>query len=206
MATGMMNLPKAPADITPAKFFGEWLPTQVEAFKDMIGSLGGETSAAMSFRITGQGGGDWSTLLAGGKVKVEKGLRDDALVTVVMNATNFVEAVTGQLEEVMQPPPGAAANLTPAQAAAKAKENMEAVKSIIGAVGFSIEDDKKPFAAMVKFAGPLKDAADVTVSMERQTAVAIAKGDTNPQAAFMSGQVKIEGDLSILMMLMPLMQ
>jgi putative sterol carrier protein len=41
--------------------------------------------------------------------------------------------------------------------------------------------------------------------MERATALAIAKGDTNPQAAFMSGQVQIEGDLSILMQLSPIL-
>jgi len=204
MATGMMNLPKAPANITPAKFFSEWLPSQVEAFKDMIGSLGGDTSAAVAFRITGDGGGDWTTLLEKGKVKIEKGIKSDALVTVVMSATNFVEAVTGQLEDIMQPPPGTG-DMTPDQAAARAKENMEAIKSIHGSVKGVIEDDKKPFSAMVKFGGELRDEPDVTVTMERTTALAIAKGETNPQAAFMSGQVKIEGDLSILMQLTPIL-
>jgi len=204
MATGMMNLPKAPADITPAKFFTAWLPSQVEAFKDMIGSLSGDASAAIAFRVTGEGGGDWTTLLEGGKVKIEKGLRPDALVTVVMNVTNFVEAVTGQLEDLMQPPPGTG-DLTPEQAAARAKDNLEAIKAIHGAVMGVIEDDKKPFKALVKFGGELKAEPDVTVTMGRDTALAIAKGDTNPQAAFMSGQVKLEGDLSILMQLTPIL-
>jgi len=200
MGMGMMDLPKAPADITPAKFFTEWLPSQMESFKDLIGSLGGGMSAAMAARITGAGGGDWTAVLDNGKVSIEKGIRQDAVVTVVMEAGHFIAAVTGQMDDVMQPPPGAG-NLSPEQAAAKAKENMEVMKSIVGSVKFVIEDAKKPFWAMVKFGGELRDEADVTVSMERENALALAKGETNPQAAFMAGQVKIEGDMSILMQL-----
>lgn len=204
MGMGMMDLPKAPADITPAKFFNEWLPTQMEPFKDMIASLGGDVSAAMSVRIKGEGGGDWTALLQGGEVKISEGISDDALVTIIMEAGNFVEAVTGQMEDFMQPPPGAG-DMSPEQAAAKAKENLETLKGIHGTIKMALEDAEKPFWAMIKFQGEIKDEADVTVSMERATSLAIASGETNPQAAFMSGQVRIEGDMSILMQLMPLM-
>jgi len=203
MALGMMNLPKAPADITPAKFFDEWLPKQLSAVKDMIGSLGGGVSATIGARITGAGGGDWTMVLDGGAVKVEKGLRSDAVVTMIMEAGHFVQAVSGQMDDVMQPP--STSNLTPEQAASKARNDLEAMKTIFGTVKFALTDAVKPFSGMVKFAGELKDDPDVTVTMERATALAIAKGDTNPQAAFMSGQVQIEGDLSILMQLSPIL-
>ncbi len=204
MGLGPMELPKAPADITPAKFFMEWLPTQVDSFKDLIGQFGGGVSAAMATRVTGDGGGDWTTVLEGGAVKVEEGLRDDAVVTIVISAPNFKDAVTGQMEDVMQPPPDAG-NISPEDAAEKAKQNMEAVKTIEGQIKFAIEDDAKPFEVMVKFAGPLKDEADVAVIVDREQAIAMAKGDTNPQAAFMSGAIKIEGDMGILMQLAPMM-
>jgi len=57
MGMGIMDLPKAPANITPAKFFTEWLPSQMEPFKELIGSLGGGMSAALAARITGAGPG-----------------------------------------------------------------------------------------------------------------------------------------------------
>lgn len=42
--------------------------------------------------------------------------------------------------------------------------------------------------------------ADVTVSNDYDTAVAIAKGDLNTQMAFMSGKLKVSGNLAKLMM------
>jgi putative sterol carrier protein len=203
MAIGIMDLPKAPAGITPAKFFEEWLPTQVAAFKDMIGALGAGVSVAMSCKVIGAG--EWSMVLADGTVKIEKGLRSDALMTAVMEERNFIEAITGKMDDVMLAPPGTE-NLTPDEAAAKAKENLEAVKEVSGILKVAIEDANQPFWAMVKFGGgELKDEPDVTVTMDRDTAVAVAKGETNPQAAFMSGRVQIAGDLSILMQISPLL-
>jgi putative sterol carrier protein len=204
MGIGMMEMPKAPAGITPEKFFMEWVPAQVESFKDLIAALGGDQTAAIGMRITGAGGGDWTIVLEGGKVKVDKGIRADAVVTAIMGVENFIEAITGQLEDLMQPPPGTE-NMTPEQAAAKAKENLVAMKEIMGTARFTIEDASKPFTAMMKFQGELKDEPDVTVTMDRETALAIASGKTNPQSAFMSGQVQIAGDLTILMQLAPIL-
>ena len=72
---------------------------------------------------------------------------------------------------------------------------------------FPLEEDpdKGDFIVDVKFAGPLNDEPDVSVTMARETAENMAKGELNPQAAFMAGQVQISGDMSILMQLMPLM-
>lgn len=47
--------------------------------------------------------------------------------------------------------------------------------------------------------GELADA-DVTVGQSYETATAISKGDLNTQTAFMSGKLKVEGNLAKLMM------
>ena len=44
------------------------------------------------------------------------------------------------------------------------------------------------------------DAADVTVGQTYDTAVAISKGDLNTQTAFMTGKLKVSGNLAKLMM------
>lgn len=44
------------------------------------------------------------------------------------------------------------------------------------------------------------DGADVTVSNNYETAAAISKGDLNTQAAFMTGKLKVSGNLAKLMM------
>lgn len=47
--------------------------------------------------------------------------------------------------------------------------------------------------------GTLEDA-DVTVKQSYETATAIAKGDLNTQTAFMTGKLKVSGNLAKLMM------
>jgi putative sterol carrier protein len=44
------------------------------------------------------------------------------------------------------------------------------------------------------------DDADVTIGWTYETATAVAKGDLNVQTAFMSGKLKVEGNLAKLMM------
>ncbi len=44
------------------------------------------------------------------------------------------------------------------------------------------------------------DDADVTIGQTYETAVAIAKGDLNTQTAFMTGKLKVAGNLAKLMM------
>ena len=44
------------------------------------------------------------------------------------------------------------------------------------------------------------DGADVTVKQSYDTAVAISKGDLNTQTAFMTGKLKVSGNLAKLMM------
>ena len=44
------------------------------------------------------------------------------------------------------------------------------------------------------------DDADVTISSTHETAVSLFKGDLNTQMAFMTGQIKVSGNMAVLMM------
>lgn len=44
------------------------------------------------------------------------------------------------------------------------------------------------------------EGADVTVTSDKATAAGIAKGDLNTQMAFMTGKVRVGGNLAVLMM------
>jgi predicted lipid carrier protein YhbT len=50
--------------------------------------------------------------------------------------------------------------------------------------------------------GDVKDA-DVTLSTARSDAVAMAKGDLDPNVAFMQGRMKVAGSMGIMMRLLP---
>ena len=50
------------------------------------------------------------------------------------------------------------------------------------------------------FAGGTLEGADATIRNDYQTAKAISSGDLNTQAAFISGKLKVEGNLAKIMM------
>ena len=203
MVGGLLNMIKAPMDITPGKYFGEWLPNLIEPMKDLIGSFAGDLSAAISLRITGDKGGEWSAIIDRGRVEIQEGLKPDALVTIVMSDTNFIEAVTGQIDDIMPQSSGEAVmEGSPEEMLAQAKEKMAELKTIEGALRIVIDDSERPYAVTVKFAGELKEEADCVITLDRKKANGIVKGKIDPQTAFMSGQVKIEGNSSLVMQLL----
>ncbi len=50
------------------------------------------------------------------------------------------------------------------------------------------------------FTGGSMEGADATIRNDLETAMAISKGDLNTQAAFISGKLKVEGNLAKIMM------
>jgi len=47
--------------------------------------------------------------------------------------------------------------------------------------------------------------ADCTVTVSQEDLISIAKGETNPMMAFMSGKIKVDGDMSVAMKLQSLL-
>ncbi len=196
--------PRAPKDITPEKFFNQWLPEQISGFQEIIKGLAGDVSFSISTRVTGDGGGDWTADIENGEVKFSSGVKEDALVTFILNKQNFIEAVTGERDELrMQPPGGGGGN--PAAMVGQAKENMAALRDISGSIKWVVDDESKPFEATIKFAGPITPEPTATVVVDLDTMKEMASGSLNPQSAFMAGRIQISGDMTILMQLTPLM-
>jgi SCP-2 sterol transfer family len=200
---GLPEIPNAPADITPEAFFGSWLPEQAENFKDMAAQFAGDIVAGMSIRVTGDGGGEWTCSISKDGLKIDSGLNDDSPVTVIIDGASFKKAVTG---EIKMSPPADAAVPSPEEAQAKIKDSIAAVKEIQGMMKYTIKyPEGDDFVSCIKFAGPLKDEPDVGITMDKEDADALAAGELNPQAAFMAGKLQIEGDMTLLMQLAPLM-
>ena len=78
-------------------------------------------------------------------------------------------------------------------------EKMDGVE-IGGTVKFDIEGEG---AVMIEDAGVRAgdDEADVTLTADAETFQGIMSGDTNPTSAFMTGKLKVDGDMGMAMKL-----
>jgi putative sterol carrier protein len=201
----MPTLPNAPQDITPKKFFTEWLPGQLAPFKDAIKQFGGDLKACMSFKVEGDQGGEWTTALEAGDVKVESGIKDSAVVTLIIAQKDFLDVVTGKRKMNLQPPGGGRGAPKPEDIPKQIKNVIDTLSGVEGMFQFRVEDPGNDFVVTVKFKGPIKKEPDTIVSIDRADADAMAKGELNPQAAFMGGKIRITGDMGLLMQMAPLM-
>lgn len=71
---------------------------------------------------------------------------------------------------------------------------------VTDAPGGDVEYNVTMAGGATSFAGGAADGADATIRNNHETAVAISKGDLNTQAAFISGKLKVEGNLAKIMM------
>lgn len=199
---GIFDL-RAPTDITPARFFEEWLPSQVENSRELMETFAGGLSFVVSVRVTGERGGEWTVRLADRKPEFASGLDPQAVVTFIVSEENFIQSITGQLDDLRSPARDTAAiDTSPAAIQQRARQVLAALKEIRGSLRAELDDPNRALGVTIKFGGEMKDSPDCTIKIKMDHVRAMASGELDPQAAFMTGKVKIEGDSSLLMQLL----
>lgn len=202
LPSGIFDL-RAPTDITPARFFEEWLPKQVENSRDLLETFAGGLSFVVSVRVTGERGGEWTVRLADGKPQFASGLDPQAVVTFIVSEENFIQSITGQLDDLRPPARDATAiDTSPIAIQQRARQVLAALKDIRGSLRAELDDPNRGLGVTIKFGGEMRDSPDCTIKIKMDHVRAIASGELDPQAAFMTGKVKIEGDSSLLMQLL----
>jgi hypothetical protein len=194
---------RAPTDITPARFFEEWLPSQVENSRDLMETFAGGLSFVVSVRVTGERGGEWTVRLADRRPEFASGLDPQAVVTFIVSEENFIQSITGQLDDLRPPARDMATiDTSPAAIQQRARQVLAALKDIRGSLRAELDDPNRALGVTIKFGGEMKDSPDCTIKIKMDHVRAMASGELDPQAAFMTGKVKIEGDSSLLMQLL----
>lgn len=199
---------KAPTDITPERFFMEWLPSYIEGSKEKIEETLAGFTESVAVKVTGEGGGEWTVKVKDGKPEFVTGLDSEAFVTFTLSKQNFIDSITGQLDDIMVMPQGFSmpeGDQSAEKIKEKARNTIGALKTLNGVIRVAADDPGSPLEVDIKFAGEMRDNPDCIIKVKQEDVKAMGSGELDPQMAFMTGRVKIEGDSSLLMQLTALL-
>jgi hypothetical protein len=176
-----------PESVTPTQFFEELLPMGVAAQVEAGATV--PESFSMQYNVVGPGGGQWFITIADKKMSPRKGT-GEALVTFTISEDDWRDAVLGR--------DGASISLILPQSRPGRPDNSGRVKTLKGTMALELaREGRDPAKIEVTFNGAA--APRTLVKMKLPEYVAMQEGRLNGQEAFMTGKMKIEGDLAFLM-------
>lgn len=180
---------------SPGEYFKTELPQQFASIAEGVD----EGPGRICFEITGEG--LWSMGIKDSAIEVTDGRHEDTLVQVTLDGSNWEKAVE-RLEDGGMGPVGA-------DTLATMIKNPAAVSTLKAAQGtlkvVTTGDDDEWVAVTFGGAEPNVETPRATLSMTREVAEQMGRGEANPQELFMSGKIQIIGDMMMIMQLAPVL-
>ncbi|HLY37832.1 MAG TPA: SCP2 sterol-binding domain-containing protein [Candidatus Binatia bacterium] len=183
----MAEQPTAPENVTPEQFFAELLPAGFLAQKES--GIPTPQDFTIRYHLTGAGGGEWHVTIKDGKMATRKG-GGEANLAFTLSVDDWRDAVLGR--------DGASLAVILPQARPGRPDNSARAKQLKGTMAVELaREGKDPMRVEMTFS----DAATPRTGMKVKVAdyVAMQEGRMNGQEAFMTGKIKIEGDMGFLM-------
>jgi hypothetical protein len=174
-------------DVTPEQFFEQLLPAGFAAQAEAGGQA--PRDFTMRYRLDGADGGEWLVTIADGRMTARKG-GGPANVAFALAVDDWRDAVLGRN--------GASLAVIIPQNRPGRPDNSARVKQIKGTMALELaREGGEPMRVEMTFG----DAATPRTVMKMKLAdyVAMQEGRLNGQEAFMTGKLKVEGDMGFLM-------
>ena len=183
----MADEPAVSEDVTPAQFFEQLLPMGFEAQRQAGAAV--PQDFTMQYVLTGPGGGEWTVTIKDGVMSTTKG-RQDAVITFTLSIDDWRDAVLARN--------GATLALLLPQNRPGRPDNSARVKQMKGTVAQELSrDGMDPFKLEMTFGGAATPRT--VLKMKLADFVAMQEGRLNGQEAFMTGRLRIEGDMAFMM-------
>ena len=184
----MAEQPPVPEDVTPDQFFEQLLPMGFAAQREAGGGPAPQ-DFTLGYRVTGAGGGDWLVTIANGEMSARKGT-GDANLTFTLGVDDWRDAVLAR--------DGASLAVILPQSRPGRPDNSGRAKQLKGTMALELaREGKEPMKVEMTF----NNAATPRTVMKAKIAdyVAMQEGRLNGQEAFMTGKLRVEGDMGFLM-------
>jgi hypothetical protein len=182
----MAEQPEIPEGVTAKQFFEELMPAGYEVQR--AEGIAPPAELSIQYHIAGDGGGSWHVHMAGEKMTVTAGEQESNL-TIRLSIGDFLDALYGRN--------GADLALVVPQSRPGRPDTSARAKDLTGTIELELERDGEPFRTETTFGG--SDQPRTTLKAKIEDYVAIQQGKMNGQEAFMTGKVRIEGDMAFMM-------
>ncbi|MEC8022658.1 MAG: SCP2 sterol-binding domain-containing protein [Myxococcota bacterium] len=208
----MTDLTNLPADMTAEQFFDDIL-YDILGDVDIPDNLGHER---MQFNVTGDDGGSYHIGMEfddeedDDVLTIEEGQTDSPPVAVTVSLEDFQHMLAGDLRDRFLDELGDAfLNPKLLKHAFLPDSVVQKIKSLSGNLQIRIEDKESGdvYVATGTLGGdaPNIDSPTCTVIIDVATMLEIAQRKADPQQLFMQGRIRIDGDMSIVLQLMGLL-
>ena len=190
------------------RFYTERIPAQFNAALDAQAALGeagrrvyeGMTAVNATLRIDvrGEGGGAFFLNIRNGRMTAEADAAQAPFLTLVQDLAAF-ERLAAEAGDSALALLGGLSGLAGEMKLTKARiDNLAGVR---GSLRFEVTG-ADGFALLTQFGdGPVADPPTTTIRVDPETYAALRGGQLDPQQAFMSGKIQVEGDLQLAMQL-----
>jgi len=182
----MADQPETSAELTPTQFFEELMPAGYRSQQEAGIAL--PSDLKVQYHLEGDGGGSWHVHMAGADITVATG-EADADLTVRISVRDWADAVHGRN--------GADLVLIVPQGRPGRPDSSGRAKMLKGTVEIELAREGEPFRAQTTFGGAEQPRTILKSKIDDY--VAIQLGKMNGQEAFMTGKVRIEGDMAFMM-------
>ena len=193
----MSDLTNLPHDITPADFFK--LVNETLANEPAPDNARPEKA---QFTLEGDGGGTWVSGFSDGRLVIEEGTTETPPVALTLSVDAWRAFVAGPVRDALKEHVDQTL-IDPSQLSKlyESADKVDQVMALKGTLAVVIENDGTDYSALLTTGGISPDAANPTakVSMTLPDFVTIASGQENPQMAFFSGKIRVEGDMNHVM-------
>ncbi len=202
----MSSFPTEP--VSPREFIENVVPS---LFAEWVFD---EESARVDFKLgvslRGREGGDWTLHFIEGEWGIAEGLAEDCVLTLLQSVADWRgvlwEGRPGVVADSVrflteQGPPGIAARA--GQGAPKNPEALRELETLTGRIDAIVAGEDTPDWRIGVHVGPgpIPNEPRATISVGADQAESIRRGDLHPVEALITGQLRLEGDLGLILQL-----